>query len=397
MDKKIFYVPSNDLTKYKDNPLGKWADNVRGYSGDIESGNGSKVFYNDAFVSNTLLFATKIPIAEVGISFNVGDLIIEKNSETNKYLGFVIVESMDDTFYYFKTIATTTMITNLTTTLEERVTTLENGGGSGGGGSTYYFNDTTTSGFGTFWGVGTVPITEVDSSLGVSFNVDDLIIDKYADGRIYLSKVTAKDEMHYTFTNLCGTELVGRQYDDCAGLVLVGMNSASHIYATKWGGLAFGNNNSRILRKVDQNPIRDCDLDYAVKVGMTTNKETLTDDEKASAKAWLGIDGGSASVGGVTIHHHEVAGSGLGTFSGVSQIPKSVVNEEAGLVLNKGDLIIETNSDLNTYIAYHLVTGVDDTFYYINEIGKSAKITDQTQALQTKIAELEARITALES
>ena len=36
-------------------------------------------------------------------------------------------------------------------------------------------------------------------------------------------------------------------------------------------------------------PITPRNLDHAVKVGITTNTETLTDDEKASAQAWLGI------------------------------------------------------------------------------------------------------------
>ena len=42
-------------------------------------------------------------------------------------------------------------------------------------------------------------------------------------------------------------------------------------------------------------------LDYAVKVGLTTNKEILTDEEKAAAQAWLGISSGGTLPDGVTI------------------------------------------------------------------------------------------------
>lgn len=37
-------------------------------------------------------------------------------------------------------------------------------------------------------------------------------------------------------------------------------------------------------------PITPSGIDHAVKVGLTTNTETLTDEEKAAAQAWLGID-----------------------------------------------------------------------------------------------------------
>ena len=40
----------------------------------------------------------------------------------------------------------------------------------------------------------------------------------------------------------------------------------------------------------DSRPISVNNLDYAVKVGVTTNTEVLTDEEKAAAQAWLGVD-----------------------------------------------------------------------------------------------------------
>jgi hypothetical protein len=49
--------------------------------------------------------------------------------------------------------------------------------------------------------------------------------------------------------------------------------------------------NSWILEKLSSTkaPITPANLDYAVKVGLTTNTETLTDEEKQSAQNWLGI------------------------------------------------------------------------------------------------------------
>ena len=57
------------------------------------------------------------------------------------------------------------------------------------------------------------------------------------------------------------------------------------------GGLAYTEKapNDEIDLKIQRfKPIVPANLDYAVKVGVTTNTETLTDDEKASACDWLG-------------------------------------------------------------------------------------------------------------
>lgn len=65
-------------------------------------------------------------------------------------------------------------------------------------------------------------------------------------------------------------------------------------------GLVMFNNNgeagvaepslAEIDGKVGYKPITINRLDYAVKKGLTTNTETLTDEEKAAAQSWLGID-----------------------------------------------------------------------------------------------------------
>lgn len=45
------------------------------------------------------------------------------------------------------------------------------------------------------------------------------------------------------------------------------------------------------------NPLVPKNIDYAVKLGLTTNTNTLTDEEKSKAKAWLGItDGGGGGL-----------------------------------------------------------------------------------------------------
>lgn len=43
-------------------------------------------------------------------------------------------------------------------------------------------------------------------------------------------------------------------------------------------------------KTVERKPISPANLDYAVKVGITANKETLTEEEKAAACEWLGVD-----------------------------------------------------------------------------------------------------------
>lgn len=69
------------------------------------------------------------------------------------------------------------------------------------------------------------------------------------------------------------------------------------IYA---GGLMVGDKGKISINKAtdteinykgnEYKPIVPKNLDYAVKMGLTANKLTLTDDEKKSAQAWLGID-----------------------------------------------------------------------------------------------------------
>lgn len=202
-----------------------------------------------------------------------------------------VTEETDTTYTFVKMFSLPHAITNAEIVeMKGNITAIENGGS----GANYYYNDSSTSSI-TFYDFMSENYHKemdlVDSITGTTFNVGDLIIEKLTDGRIFFIQVSGKDETlrMYNYTNLCGTELVGRQYGDCAGLVVANMNSASPIYATANGVLNLGNNNTRISNKSDANAIRNCDFDYAVKVGLTTNTETLTDEEKSTAQAWLGI------------------------------------------------------------------------------------------------------------
>lgn len=74
---------------------------------------------------------------------------------------------------------------------------------------------------------------------------------------------------------------------DKYGVIKASLNGGFNLYS---GDLYIaGADKSRIDAKTSHyNPIVPSRLDYAVKVGVTTNTETLTDDEKASACDWLG-------------------------------------------------------------------------------------------------------------
>lgn len=78
-------------------------------------------------------------------------------------------------------------------------------------------------------------------------------------------------------------------------------DKAGVIKSSSYGGVEVGSNgvayispasNSNIDAKTQgvNKPIVPANLDYAVKVGITTNTQTLTEEEKTSAKEWLGIE-----------------------------------------------------------------------------------------------------------
>lgn len=75
------------------------------------------------------------------------------------------------------------------------------------------------------------------------------------------------------------------------------------VKAWEAGGIGINSNNGNIYlspasqdvinnRSQARAPITVENMDYAVKVGLTTNTETLTDEEKAQAQSWLGVTSG---------------------------------------------------------------------------------------------------------
>ena len=83
--------------------------------------------------------------------------------------------------------------------------------------------------------------------------------------------------------------------DVTAGPVKVGTYTTASIYHTN-GTLDLGNSKGNIKNRFGTNAIRNCDLDYAIKVGLTTNTQELSNEEKLQVKNWLGINGASAEA-----------------------------------------------------------------------------------------------------
>ena len=80
-----------------------------------------------------------------------------------------------------------------------------------------------------------------------------------------------------------------------AGVMKVPGNTGVYMYEGKlWLRLA---TNYEIKNKTNYFSIAPERLDYAMKIGLTTNTENLTDEEKASALAWLGAVGKTEYAG----------------------------------------------------------------------------------------------------
>lgn len=79
---------------------------------------------------------------------------------------------------------------------------------------------------------------------------------------------------------------------DKAGAVKVSASAINGIYIDELGKIGIVRANDDLIKnKVNiHRPIVPENLDYAVKVGVTTNTIDLTDAEKLNAQIWLGID-----------------------------------------------------------------------------------------------------------
>lgn len=85
-----------------------------------------------------------------------------------------------------------------------------------------------------------------------------------------------------------------------AGVVTINNNYGVDITSTTKSLMINKATNGQIeSRSTNYRPIVPGNLDFAMKIGITTNTEVLTEQEKKSAKNWLGIsDGGGGSGGG---------------------------------------------------------------------------------------------------
>lgn len=90
-------------------------------------------------------------------------------------------------------------------------------------------------------------------------------------------------------------------------------------------------NEERINSRANKYPLVPSMLDYAIKVGLTTNTETLTDEEKAAAQSWLGIN--NSGGGGVT--NYELL-SNKPKINGIKLVG-DISADELGIKGEKGD------------------------------------------------------------
>ena len=118
-----------------------------------------------------------------------------------------------------------------------------------------------------------------------------------------------------------------------------------------------GAQESHILAKnSNYRPITPSILDYAVKVGMTTNNTVLTDEEKAAAQAWLGITDLIGKITKVTLYWQD--GNLIGTYSTIAARPKIAITD----IGNKGTEYkvsfgrdFEKDSDGNCFAEHEIV------------------------------------------
>jgi hypothetical protein len=151
--------------------------------------------------------------------------------------------------------------------------------------------------------------SETDSKLSAvpKFNVepvDELPTENISSTTVYLLKVgTESPAMYEEYIHVNGAwELLGAakidlteyvKFTDYAsfqkgGVVRIGSYGISNFHDGIIG--ITEPNENEIKNKTSYRAITVKTLDKAVKIGLTTNSEILTDEEKAQAQSWLGID-----------------------------------------------------------------------------------------------------------
>ena len=115
-------------------------------------------------------------------------------------------------------------------------------------------------------------------------------------------------------------------------------------------------------------PITPYYLDYAVKVGITTNKEVLTEEEQQKAKDWLGINAGLKTET-ITFEFWEFV-QGLKSIDGINKIA-NIVSLEVSVVL------VDDNE--NTYSGSMTIPCIKSNANGIYNFGALKIIPDLTQ------------------
>lgn len=169
----------------------------------------------------------------------------------------------------------------------------------------------------------------------------ELHIGWYGLSMLETQKVNLEDYIPKPTTNNAGDSVLiytGKNSTNEYRQATASADNGIAIYAPTGAAPALGVNpatRAQIFGKqYARKPICTDQLDYAIKVGLTTNTETLTDEEKRKAKKWLGIDNISGGnfldiSGEVTSSSESTTGvlDGLPSiFYKVSdQLPKSLV------------------------------------------------------------------------
>lgn len=148
-------------------------------------------------------------------------------------------------------------------------------------------------------------------------------------------------------------------FTDIASTTKVGLvKNAGEIYGIRInpdnGGISLAPiDNSEIEAKSVNKAIKASNLDYAVKVGITTNTETLTDEEKDSACAWIGAVPRYIGESGFVRTY---------VWNGAKKVHETMVISTDG---GAGHIPFYSNSVGNDVVRSFLVSGVPTRPYHV--------------------------------
>lgn len=130
-------------------------------------------------------------------------------------------------------------------------------------------------------------------------SVDDMKLYKMETTKVDLTEYAKTSQVDEINTNLTENYVKNTDYATSS--------KGGVVKTSSYGGIEVGGNgviyvspasNANIDAKTAgvNKPIVPATLDYAVKVGLTTNTETLTDEEKKAAQSWLGVSGSNPTA-----------------------------------------------------------------------------------------------------